>query len=285
MGKLHLRSPETVILPPELPLKLRGRGSAKFKANDVDERFKKIKERHLKTILEFVRERNRSMAGVCTVRSIQAHLFDKYGETFRYYTIRYALSVRLGLKYRSARGSRLVFTPQRIRIHLADTFCKLIYRALAEEAAGEAVLVYQDETYCHQHHMPVKAWQEDEDKEGAVSCDRVRSRGQMFIIVHSMTKDGLLFKRNRKGERPEPDEWQGGKVLTTEMIFQSKKAKGDYHENMDGTMFLKWINNRLIPTFKAIYGDKKLVLVLDNAPYHHVHPEDSFFASHRTKVE
>lgn len=153
MGKLHLGSPETVILPPELPLKLRGRGSAKFKANDVDERFKKIKERHLKTILEFVRERNRSMAGVCTVRSIQAHLFDKYGETFRYYTIRYALSVRLGLKYRSARGSRLVFTPQ--RIHLADTFCKLIYRALAEEAAGEAVLVYQDETYCHQHQIDV----------------------------------------------------------------------------------------------------------------------------------
>ena len=66
-------------------------------------------------------------------------------------------------------------------------------------------------------------------------------------------------------------------MLTTEMIFQSKKARGDYHENMNGTMFLKWLKNRLFPTFKALYGNRKLVLVLDNAPYHHVHPEDSFF--------
>ena len=69
------------------------------------------------------------------------------------------------------------------------------------------------------------------------------------------------------------------------MIFQSKKALGDYHENMDGDMFLKWLENRLFPTFRALFGRRKLVLVLDNAPYHHVHPEDSFFASGKTKTE
>ena len=54
---------------------------------------------------------------------------------------------------------------------------------------------------------------------------------------------------------------------------------------MDGTMFLKWLRNRLIPTFKALHGRKKLILVLDNAPYHHVHPEDSFFASQHSKED
>ena len=282
-GTLHLQSPEDVVLPPELSLMVRGRGSIKFKANDVDERFKIIKENHLKRILIFVRERNRSMAGMCTVRSIQAHLLQKFGVLFKYPTVRYALAVRLGLKYRTTRGTRIVFTPQ--RIHLADNFCVKIVKGLEEEAAGTAVMVYEDETYCHQHHMPAKAWQEDEDVTEAVSCDRVRSRGKMMIIIHALTKFGLVFKRNRHGVRPEPDEWQGGRVLNCEMIFQSKKALGDYHENMNDTMFLKWLRNRLIPTFKALYGRKKLILVLDNAPYHHVNPEDSFFAHSRTKED
>ena len=50
---------------------------------------------------------------------------------------------------------RIIFTPQ--RIILADKFCEKLSRALVEEAAGTSVLVYMDETYCHQHHMPGKA--------------------------------------------------------------------------------------------------------------------------------
>ena len=144
------------------------------------------------------------MSGICTVRSIQAHLLHKFGKMFKYSTVRYGLAVRLGLKYRNAMKKRIIFTPQ--RIILADTFCEKVCRALVEEAAGTAVLVYMDETYCHQHHMPGKAWQEDDDAEGAVRCERVRSRGQMFIILHALSKDGLLFKCDRHGRRPEPGE-------------------------------------------------------------------------------
>ena len=68
------------------------------------------------------------------------------------------------------------------------------------------------------------------------------------------------------------------------MIYESKKAKGDYHENMNGTMFCRWLKERLFPTFKALFGRRKLILVLDNAPYHHVHPEDCFFASQENKT-
>ena len=142
-------------MPPELPRKISGRGSLKFKVNDVDGRFKIIKEDHLKEILSFVRERNRSMAGICSVRSIQEHIYHKFDKLFKYHTIRYALAVRLGLKYRSAIRKRLVFTPQRIL--LADEFCHKLVRALGEQAADTAVLVYMDETYCHQNHMCTNA--------------------------------------------------------------------------------------------------------------------------------
>ena len=58
--------------------------------------------------------------------------------------------------------------------------------------------------------------------------------------------------------------------LTCEWVFRSKSRILDYHGNMDGDFFLNWVEHQLIPTFKAKYGDeKKLILVLDNAPYHH----------------
>ena len=46
--------------------------------------------------------------------------------------------------------------------------------------------------------------------------------------------------------------------------------KGDYHSNMNGDNFMEWVTRRLVPTFEALYPGKKMVLVLDNAPYHHV---------------
>ena len=34
-------------------------------------------------------------------------------------------------------------------------------------------------------------------------------------------------------------------------------------------MFMKWVKLRLIPVFKKLYPGKKMILMLDNAPYHH----------------
>ena len=33
--------------------------------------------------------------------------------------------------------------------------------------------------------------------------------------------------------------------------------------------FMEWVDEKLIPTFKARFPSKKMILVLDNAPYHH----------------
>ena len=43
---------------------------------------------------------------------------------------------------------------------------------------------------------------------------------------------------------------------------------------MNGENFMKWFENRLLPAFNAKYPDKKMILILDNAPYHHCRGDD-----------
>lgn len=65
------------------------------------------------------------------------------------------------------------------------------------------------------------------------------------------------------------------KLCTAEMIFEAgeKSPKSDYHKNMDADMFLQWLEKRFLPTFKEMYPGRRVILVLDNAPYHHGMPE------------
>jgi hypothetical protein len=44
---------------------------------------------------------------------------------------------------------------------------------------------------------------------------------------------------------------------------------GDYHNNINIDMFYKWVAGKLLPTFKKMYPGKKMILILDNASYHH----------------
>ena len=52
------------------------------------------------------------------------------------------------------------------------------------------------------------------------------------------------------GTRPAPQEFESGVQHTAQMIWRGKIGRGDYHDNMDGDMFQKWLEERLIPTFK-----------------------------------
>ena len=72
-----------------------------------------------------------------------------------------------------------------------------------------------------------------------------------------MCKEGWVLN-DENGEPPVVDEWHGGEVHTCEMVFRGKVGKGDYHDNMDGDMFMKWVNERLVPTVQRKYPDKKV---------------------------
>ena len=137
---------DTNINPEEKEMKTRGRGSDKFKAGGAD-RYSELKEAHLLMITDYVIERNLTQRGLCTVKSIQAHLLTKTGIFFKEHVVWYALSKRLGFKYRTPLKRRIIFSPERTQLGIE--FCRKLDLALKAERAGNAIVVYMDETYCH----------------------------------------------------------------------------------------------------------------------------------------
>ena len=111
-----------------------------------------LKERHLRMIMEYVIERNLTQRGLCNVKSIQAHLLTKTGIFFEEHVVWYALSKRLGFKYRTPLKRRIIFSEE--RTHAGIEFCRKIDLTLKAERAGEAIVVYMDDTYYHLHHLP-----------------------------------------------------------------------------------------------------------------------------------
>ena len=51
------------------------------------------------------------------------------------------------------------------------------------------------------------------------------------------------------------------------MVFRGKVGKGDYHNNMDGDMFMKWINERLVPTVQQKYPGKQVLTLPHPFPH------------------
>jgi len=49
----------------------------------------------------------------------------------------------------------------------------------------------------------------------------------------------------------------------------------DYHDRLNGEKFVAWLTNRLLTAFEKKYGRRaRMVLILDNAKYHHARGED-----------
>lgn len=161
-------------------------------------------------------------------------------------------------------------------------FCKDYDWAIKAEQAGTHINVFMDESYCHSNHMITRTWNED-----GVIPSRARGNGALMIIVHATTMDGFVLPEGIF--RYDVNEWTTGTHPTAEMIFRAKYATknkiADYHDTMDGTFFLYWVEKRLAPAFEACYPGKKMVLILDNAPYHHTLVADGFRPAGMTKEE
>ena len=160
----------------------------------------------------------------------------------------------------------------------------LFSRALELEAQGTHKIVYMDESYIHQHHCSARRWVKS--GEGGEKG----SKGPRLIIIHAMTSDGLLVKNEKETRKWwNKNDDLSKDILSCEFIFPAGKRKeendgyaktksdeahaqrGDYHNNMDGHMFMLWLRRRLVPTFRAAFPERKMILCLDNARYHHGH--------------
>uniref|UniRef100_A0A914XRB2 Tc1-like transposase DDE domain-containing protein n=1 Tax=Plectus sambesii TaxID=2011161 RepID=A0A914XRB2_9BILA len=73
------------------------------------------------------------------------------------------------------------------------------------------------------------------------------SRGKRAIVIHAITKDGLVEGADR-------------------IMFQGDNS-GDYHDQMNSDAFKKWFVNN-VDGFKEGCNGLEPVLVIDNAPYH-----------------
>ncbi|CAH2105088.1 unnamed protein product [Euphydryas editha] len=111
-------------------------------------------------------------------------------------------------------------------------------------------IYYQDETWINEGHAPKKAW---------IDQTVVSSR-QAFL-------DGLttgLKQPSGKGKRLIIGHIGGeeGFVEDSLLIFEAKKNKEDYHQEMNADSFEKWFKG-VLPKLKP-----NSVVVMDNAPYH-----------------
>jgi hypothetical protein len=164
------------------------------------------------------------------------------------------------------------------------SFIRQLAEALQQERDGTAVIAGTDESYLHTAHSNQYCWYAP----SSPSCNEVRgkaSKGKRLILLHAMTRHGLLSAPRRGRSTAAPSRVVSDEELGCELIFEGLIDSEDYHKNMNGQVFMQWVQNRLIPTFKRLFPGKKLILLLDNASYHHPRGDDWINPNKMSKYE
>ncbi len=129
---------------------------------------------------------------------------------------------------------------------------------LANRNAGGGTIrpeVYLDESYVNVNHSSERTWYFPEE---GPWVRKPSGKGLRLILVHAMTAAG----------------WVSG----TKLVFQAKKRTGDYHGQMNFDNFRKWFVESLLPQIPS-----HSLIVMDNAPYHNVYAEGTFYPTNSTK--
>ena len=197
----------------------------------------------------------------CSSSQLRKKLWDEHQLKVTPQTVRKWLR-RLG--YRWGKSKSIGKMTMEARAQRVRTFIQQYAEALAKEKGGKYVIVYTDESYCHTGHHSRYGW----FPMGRNDVERKTGRGIRLILFHALTKDGLLLKKGHiaSDNVSEP-------AFNAELIFPGLNVDEDYHKSVNGDVFMAWVENRLIPAFKIMYPGKKMILILDNAPYHHSRPE------------
>lgn len=153
--------------------------------------------------------------------------------------------------------------------------------ALRQEEDGDAVIVYMDESYIFSHHCSSFFWYHESNS--LTNTDvRGDNKGKRLIIMHAMTKDGMLEVAGVEPSNILTELYHSCALIFNE-VCADDVTPADFHDTINGDKFVGWIQMRLLPTFKHVFGDKKMILVLDNAKYHHHRGPDWFSPSDKKK--
>jgi len=241
----------------------RGAGSASHRYHDVQ-----LESEHIATIHRTIVEANEDGSGCTTVMVLDALKRD-HGLIIGNRALRRILN-RIG--YRYGRSKYIGNMNRENRKKRTIMYMKQYAKAIAEEATGSAVIAYQDESYVNQFHSTNYTWYAPASP-ASNAVARSPSKGKRLIIVHAMTRWGLITHMENDGPAIATHDVQK-EALNAELVFEGHYADGDYHKNMDGDVFNNWLRNRFIPTFKRLFPNKKCILILDNARYHHARGAD-----------
>jgi len=151
--------------------------------------------------------------------------------------------------------------------------------AVATPSIRTHVIVYTDETFLRSRHCAKMLWY------ALKSAQRNRCRGDddagsRLIILHAMTADGMLHVPDVAGSDDLTEEY-----ATAELVFRGLHTSEDYHDCMDGDRFLAWLEKRLLPAFAALFPCQKMILVMDNASFHHQHSDLHITPSAMSRAE
>ena len=147
----------------------------------------------------------------------------------------------MGFRYRTSQRKMYV------RKESIDIVCRRIsaLRALKRHREEGRIVVYLDETWFTTRMSHNKEWVDTTHAVTSASYSRQvpPGEGERFVVVAAGTAEGF--------------------IEDTFLCFPAKNTSGDYHGEMNGELFLRWLTSQLLPLLVH-----PAVLVMDNAPYH-----------------
>ena len=149
---------------------------------------------------------------------------------------------KIGFKYKKINDKRYVYEQPKI-VYQRHQFLRRMRRNRRENVPKS--VIYLDETWTNSHSSREQSWVEADDKilggtKGGLR--RPSGKGTRLIILHAGGEDG----------------WVDG----ADLVFQSKKATGDYHDEMNSMNFEEWFHDKLMPNIP------RNSIVMNNASYH-----------------
>ena len=102
--------------------------------------------------------------------------------------------------------------------------------------------------------------------------------------MHAMSRHGMLEDEDATPTQNLNDRCNSACVVSTKLSAEGVSPE-DYHDTLNADKFMSWLRQRLIPAFQSKFPRKKMVLILDNAKYHHARGPDWVTPSTFTKPQ
>lgn len=183
-----------------------------------------------RTVLEFYERKE-----IPTLNKIQEELKQSISFEGGVESLRKIL-MDIGFKYRKVDGRKFLME----RLDVVATRTQFL-RQMHQVRESSNSIVYLDETWVNQNYTVEKCWT-DTTSDAATGIKPPTGKGSRLIVLHAGTKDGF--------------------INNCELIFRAVND-GDYHKQMNGTMFEEWFKDKLLPNIEP-----HSAIVMDNAPYH-----------------